>query len=49
MISLVHRVRHWIADESVVYECKNCGTTVSEQEDVCPACGASDIARYEFD
>jgi rubrerythrin len=49
MVPLVQRLRHWLADESVVYECRNCGTTVDAQRDGCPACGADDIARHEIE
>jgi len=49
MVSLVQRLRYWLADESVVYECRNCGTTLDEQQDTCPACGVDDIARYDLD
>lgn len=31
---------------SVVYECRNCGTTVTEDTDHCPACNSTGIARY---
>jgi RNA polymerase subunit RPABC4/transcription elongation factor Spt4 len=38
-----------LADESVVYECRNCGTTLDERQDTCTACGADDIARYDLE
>ncbi|WP_226011114.1 hypothetical protein [Halomicrobium salinisoli] len=28
-------------------ECRQCGTTVEDDED-CPSCGSSDIAKYEL-
>jgi rubrerythrin len=31
-----------------VYECRNCGTTVSSETDECPVCGSSEIATYRF-
>lgn len=49
MSRLVSRVRSWLADDGVVYECRNCGTTLDAPEDGCPACGAEEIVRYEFD
>ncbi|SIR68340.1 Ribosomal L32p protein family protein [Haladaptatus litoreus] len=49
MLSLVQRLRHWLAAESTLYECRNCGITLEEQRDTCPHCGAEDIARYDLD
>ncbi|WP_276257024.1 hypothetical protein [Halomontanus rarus] len=34
--------------ETVVYECRNCGTTVSPDE-TCPTCGSTAIAEYPVD
>lgn len=30
----------------VVFECRQCGTTVESEDDVCPACGSEGIARF---
>jgi len=49
MSSLIHQFRCWLADESVVYECRNCGTTLEEQQNTCPVCGVDDIARFDLD
>jgi len=29
-------------------ECRRCGTTLETDGTACPACGSSDIARYDF-
>lgn len=29
-----------------IYECRNCGTTLSPDSDACPACESSEIAAY---
>lgn len=31
-----------------VYECSACGTSVDDESDVCPTCGAEDISVYEI-
>lgn len=31
-----------------VYECRNCGKTVSSDSDECPACDSTEIAAYDF-
>jgi rRNA maturation endonuclease Nob1 len=49
MVSLVQQLRRWLADEPVLYECRNCGTTVDEDCDACHSCGAADIARYDLE
>ena len=35
-------------ESSTLWECRNCGETLSEDADECPSCGAEDIACYEF-
>lgn len=49
MGSLVQRLRHWLADESVVYECRNCGTTLDDNHDTCPTCGGDDVVCYTLE
>ncbi|MDQ2052120.1 hypothetical protein RBH26_16705 [Natronolimnohabitans sp. A-GB9] len=34
---------------TVIYECRNCGTTVSADTTRCPACEGEDIVRYSID
>lgn len=34
---------------TVIYECRNCGTTVSADTVRCPACEGEDIVRYSID
>lgn len=29
-----------------IYECRHCGTAVDAETEVCPDCGAEEIARY---
>ncbi|SDK91987.1 hypothetical protein [Natronorubrum texcoconense] len=33
---------------TVVHECRNCGTNVSEETTCCPACESEDIVRYSI-
>ncbi|WP_394348204.1 zinc-ribbon domain-containing protein [Salinadaptatus halalkaliphilus] len=32
----------------VVYECRRCGTTVDEDTETCPACGADAIVQHQI-
>jgi rubrerythrin len=41
-------LRHVFGTETVLYECRNCGTTLEEAIEECPECGAADVARYQF-
>jgi rubrerythrin len=49
MSRLVRRVRSWLADDGVVYECRNCGTTLDADADECPACDGDKVVCYEID
>lgn len=43
--TMIQRFRE---DETVVCECRNCGTTVEDPDSVCPNCGMDEIARYQI-
>ena len=32
--------------ETVIYECRNCGTTVTPETTTCPSCESTAIAEY---
>jgi len=32
--------------DSLLYECRNCGTTLDDEVEECPSCGKRGIARY---
>lgn len=49
MVSPVQRLRHWLADESHLYECRDCGTTLEASRDTCPVCGSDDVVSYEIE
>ena len=34
--------------ETVVYECRRCGTTLDANASTCPYCGPTEIVRFEF-
>lgn len=36
------------ARRATLYECRNCGTAVPPGEDECPACGSTEVARYDL-
>ncbi|QLD86074.1 hypothetical protein HWV23_10155 [Natronomonas halophila] len=46
---MLERVRRLLADGNVVYECRDCGTTLGPHADDCEVCGSADIARYSID
>ncbi len=50
-ISVLDRVKTVFAvdDDPVVYECRECGTTVESAFSECPYCGEADIARLEIE
>lgn len=45
-MTILARVRRLLGENDVVYECRQCGTTLGPEPDNCRSCGASDIARY---
>lgn len=47
MSTLLSRLT-WRSSTEVIVECRQCGTTVTQQTDSCPVCGADEIARYEI-
>jgi rubrerythrin len=49
MTSLFGHVRRWFHGSTVVYECRNCGTTLDGREADCPACGSTATACYEVE
>jgi uncharacterized OB-fold protein len=46
---MLERVRRLLADGNVVYECRDCGTTLGPHADDCEVCGSADIVRYSID
>jgi uncharacterized OB-fold protein len=45
---LRHVLKRLFEDHDVLYECRNCGSHLTEKKDYCPRCGAEEIAVYEF-
>ncbi len=56
MLSLARLRQHHACDErecprcagveTVVHECRHCGTSTTADREVCPDCGRVDIVRY---
>ncbi|WP_342765900.1 zinc-ribbon domain-containing protein [Haladaptatus sp. DYF46] len=47
-MSLPAVVRQWLADENgLIYECRNCGTTLDPSDQICPVCGSSQIVEFD--
>lgn len=46
-MSFFDTVRDHLSDsEPVVWECRNCGTSVESDTERCPGCGSEEIVRY---
>lgn len=43
------RVRRLLGEPHVIYECRQCGTTLESRHDHCEHCGSEDIARYTIE
>jgi predicted Zn-ribbon and HTH transcriptional regulator len=41
-------LRHVVGPGAVLYECRNCGTTLNEEKPQCTECESSEIATYRF-
>ena len=41
-------LRSVLGTENSRYECRNCGTSLDEAVEQCPACGETDIATYQL-
>ena len=47
-MSLSTAVRRWLTDEdALVYECRNCGTTLEATDQQCPICGSTEIVVFD--
>lgn len=40
--------RPGLGRDETLYECRNCGATVSSDSDECSACGSEEIATFDF-
>jgi predicted RNA-binding Zn-ribbon protein involved in translation (DUF1610 family) len=41
-------LRRLLSDSMALYECRSCGTTLDADQEMCPACGSDEIARYDL-
>ncbi len=48
MSTLTNLIRHLVSDDTVLYECRNCGTTLEDPDEPCEECGSTETAAYEF-
>ncbi|WP_435158176.1 zinc ribbon domain-containing protein [Haladaptatus sp. DFWS20] len=47
-MSLSAKVRRWLSDdETIMYECRDCGTTLLSTRQRCPNCGSTEIASFD--
>lgn len=48
-MGILDALHRWLAaDETTMYECRNCGRALTAGERVCPGCGSDEIAEYDF-
>jgi predicted RNA-binding Zn-ribbon protein involved in translation (DUF1610 family) len=41
-------VRQWLSlDESVIRECRHCGTSLDTTEQPCPTCGSIEVVEFD--
>ncbi len=41
-------VQQWLSlDESVILECRHCGTSLDTTEQTCPTCGSTEIVEFD--
>jgi rubrerythrin len=41
-------LRKLFGADGTLYECRNCGKSLDEEAEECPACGGSEIAEYNL-
>lgn len=46
--TLRSRLTQLLSTETTIYECRQCGTTCTSTDTVCPTCNAPEIATYHF-
>lgn len=47
-MSILDALRGGGDSTTTLYECRNCGYTLSEDADECSECGSAEIASYTF-
>jgi rubrerythrin len=48
MSTLRTLLRHVLDSETVLYECRSCGSKLESADRGCPECGADEVATYRF-
>lgn len=43
-----NRLRELLGLDRTLYECRDCGANLDSEDDECPACGGTEIARYDL-
>jgi rubrerythrin len=46
--TLRSRLTQLLSTDTVVSECRQCGTTCTATDTVCPSCGAAETVTYRF-
>lgn len=51
LLNALSRARNGGSDDdpASLYECRNCGTSVSRRASDCPVCGSAEIASYRLE
>jgi hypothetical protein len=46
--TLRSRLTQLLSTDTVIYECRQCGTTCTPTDTACPSCGAPEIVTFRF-
>ena len=42
-------VARLLGADTLIYECRNCGTELDGDDEPCPDCGCTDVAAYDIE
>jgi rubrerythrin len=44
---VLDRVKSLLDDDDVIYECRDCGTSLGDSAETCTECGSSEIRSFD--
>lgn len=48
-MTILSRVREFVTDDDIVYECRHCGATLRPEREECPHCGRGETVAYDIE